>query len=340
MLSEYEMFAHLAKKGFMSNDHLLHQHGEVLPTVADESDGNDDVDRMDDMVADIGRGYDLESKDPPLQVQNFYRLLAASVEKVHDGTDVTVLQVLTRLMGFKSNYNFSNQCYNDIVKLIIDLIPVKHNIPKDLYQSKMIVSSFGMDYEKIDVCEKNCMLFWKEHTDDTECTHYGTSRYVKVINEDGASITTKVVVKQLHYIPTTPRLKQLFLCEETVQQMRWHKERIRNSKDPSIMSHPADGEAWHALDHFDPAFIRDPRSAGLVLSMDGFHPYSSDSTVYSCWPVFVMPYNLPSNKCLKERFIFLTLVIPGPKELRKQMNICFAFVDGRAERAVARGRCI
>jgi hypothetical protein len=30
---------------------------------------------------------------------------------------------VTCLMGFKSMYNFSNQCYNDIVKLIIDLIP-------------------------------------------------------------------------------------------------------------------------------------------------------------------------------------------------------------------------
>jgi hypothetical protein len=37
----------------------------VQPVVADESDENDDVDRMDDMVADIGRRYDLESKDPP-----------------------------------------------------------------------------------------------------------------------------------------------------------------------------------------------------------------------------------------------------------------------------------
>jgi NTP pyrophosphatase (non-canonical NTP hydrolase) len=34
-----------------------------------------------------------------------------------------------------------------------------------------------------------------------------------------------------------------------------------------------------------------------------------------------MPYNLPPNKCLKEVFIFLALVIPGPKESRKQMNI-------------------
>jgi hypothetical protein len=55
--------------------------------------------------------------------------------------------------------------------------------------------------------------------------------------------------------------------------------------------------------------------------MDGFHPYSSDSTAYSCWLVFVMSYNLALNKCLKEGFILLALVISGPKELKKQMNI-------------------
>jgi hypothetical protein len=53
------MYAHLAKKGFMSSYLLWHQHGEVQPAVAVESDGNDDVDWMDDMVADIRRGYNL-----------------------------------------------------------------------------------------------------------------------------------------------------------------------------------------------------------------------------------------------------------------------------------------
>jgi hypothetical protein len=85
------MSAHLGKKGFMLNYLLWHQHGEVQPTEANESDGNDDVNRMDDMVANIGRGYDLESEDPPLEVQNFYKLLAALEEKVNDGTNVTVL---------------------------------------------------------------------------------------------------------------------------------------------------------------------------------------------------------------------------------------------------------
>jgi hypothetical protein len=57
MLFEYEMSAHLATKGFMSNYLVWHQHGEVHPSVVDESDGNDDEDRLDDMVADICRGY-------------------------------------------------------------------------------------------------------------------------------------------------------------------------------------------------------------------------------------------------------------------------------------------
>jgi hypothetical protein len=161
MLSKYEMSGHIATKGFMPDYLVWHQHREVQPPAAVESDRNDDDDWMDDMIADIDMEYDLGSGDqhPPSEVQNFYRLLAASEEKVHDGTTLTVLQSMTRLMVMKSKYNFLNQCYNDIVKFIIDLIPVKHNMPKDLYQSKKIVVGLDMNYEKINACEKNCMLF-------------------------------------------------------------------------------------------------------------------------------------------------------------------------------------
>jgi hypothetical protein len=87
-------------------------------------------------------------------VQNFYRLLIASEEKVHDGTDVTILQAMTYLMAFKSKCIFMNQCFNEIMKLIIDLSPMNHNMSKDLYQSKKIVSDLEMNYEKIHACEK------------------------------------------------------------------------------------------------------------------------------------------------------------------------------------------
>jgi hypothetical protein len=68
MLAKYEISAHLAKKVFISNYLLWHQHGKVQPTVANEPDGNDDVNQMDDMVADIERVYGLEHEDPPPEV--------------------------------------------------------------------------------------------------------------------------------------------------------------------------------------------------------------------------------------------------------------------------------
>jgi isocitrate lyase len=98
ILSDYEMSAHLTKKGFMSKYLVWHQHGEVQLAVADESDRNDDVDWMVDMVADIDRGYDVESKDPLLEVQSFYRLLATSKEKVHDGNQSYGVQIKVQLL--------------------------------------------------------------------------------------------------------------------------------------------------------------------------------------------------------------------------------------------------
>jgi hypothetical protein len=105
---------------------------------------------------------------------------------------------------------------------------------------------------------------------------------VKVVNKDGAYVTTKVVVKQLRYMPITPRLKRLYLSEETAKHMRWHKEGKCDSEDLDIMSHPADSEAWEALDRFNPEFARDLRSVCLGLSTDGFQPYNMTNNPYSC----------------------------------------------------------
>jgi hypothetical protein len=51
---------YLCKVGFMPNYLMWHDHREVWPF---ESDGNEDEDQMDDMIADIGREYDLGSRE-------------------------------------------------------------------------------------------------------------------------------------------------------------------------------------------------------------------------------------------------------------------------------------
>jgi hypothetical protein len=57
------MSDHIAKQGFMPNYLVWHQHGEVQALASDELDGNDDEDRMEDMIANIVMEYDPGSED-------------------------------------------------------------------------------------------------------------------------------------------------------------------------------------------------------------------------------------------------------------------------------------
>jgi hypothetical protein len=86
-----------------------------------------------------------------VKVEVFFKLLKALEEPFHEHTEVTLLAFITRLMTIKSKYFFSNNCYNDLVKLISDIFPKPHKMPKDMYQSKKIMSALGLKYEKIDV---------------------------------------------------------------------------------------------------------------------------------------------------------------------------------------------
>jgi hypothetical protein len=57
------MSGHNAKYRFMNNYLVWRNHGEVQLAANVESNENEDVDRMDDMIANIGREYNLGSRE-------------------------------------------------------------------------------------------------------------------------------------------------------------------------------------------------------------------------------------------------------------------------------------
>jgi hypothetical protein len=163
------------------------------------------------------------------------------------------------------------------------------------------------------------MLFWKDHENDSKCLKCGKSRYVEVKNDDGEMVTSTVAQKQLHYMPLAPRVKRLFLSRNTASHMRWHKERER--EDAHVMTHLSNSDAWKALDDFDPEFASEARNIRIGLATDGFTPFNTNATSYSCWHVFVIPYNLPPLMCMKYDYMFLSLIIPGPDHPGKGLNV-------------------
>jgi hypothetical protein len=96
-------------------------------------------------------------------------MLKASEELLHEHTTVSILTFITRITSIKSKFTFSNKCYKKLLRLFSDVLPSNHKMPKDMYQSTKLLSALGMEYEKIDVCKDNCMIFYKEHKNEKKC---------------------------------------------------------------------------------------------------------------------------------------------------------------------------
>jgi hypothetical protein len=92
--------------------------------------------------------------------------------------------------------------------------------------------------------------------------------------------------------------------------MSWH---AHSTTEAGYMSHPRDGEAWKKFDNSRPEFARDEWNVRLGLCTDGFSPFGISGKQYSCWPVILIPYNLPPWKCMQDPVMFLTVIILGLK---------------------------
>ena len=107
-----------------------------------------------------------------------------------------------------------------------------------------------MDYEKIHVCENDCVLFRNEHANAEECPVCHTSRWKssRTVDKDDSSCRKSkkpLPWKVLWYFPLIKRLQRLYMTKDMSTDMKWHKEK---RKDDGVMRHPLDSKAWKHLD--------------------------------------------------------------------------------------------
>ena len=76
-----------------------------------------------------------------------------------------------------------------------------------------------------------------------------------------------------------------------MKQMTWHKYRHRYNLEKLV--HPSNGEPWTRFDkiHYEKAL--EACNVRVALATDGFNPYEMAAASYTCWPMFVIPLNLP-----------------------------------------------
>jgi hypothetical protein len=217
-----DMERHLCKWGFMPNYERWYEHGESQErepyNLVDSFEENED--RMDAMMDDF-----VQQVENAAEVPEYFGLLASSKELLHGATTLSQLAAVTRLMAIKSKYNFSVSCYNDLVDLILDMLPKPHKFPKDFYYSKKLLAGLGMPYQKIHVCENNCMLFWKNYENLNYCSFCKKCRYKKVVKKHGRFSMLNGV------IDTNGALSEA-KCSQSTQNSRGYQ---RESKRESLL---------------------------------------------------------------------------------------------------------
>ncbi|KAL0289877.1 UNVERIFIED_CONTAM: hypothetical protein Sangu_2599900 [Sesamum angustifolium] len=70
-----------------------------------------------------------------------------------------------------------------------------------------------------------------------------------------------------------------------------------------------------------PDFAEEPRNVRLDLCTDGFAPHGQYGRTYSCWLVVITPYNLPPDMCMSSEYMFLMMVIPGPSNSKRLIDV-------------------
>ena len=142
-----------------------------------------------------------------------------------------------------------------------------------------------LGYIPIHACKNDCILFYKDNEQATECLKCGEPRY-KTDNRKAKKISQKI----LRYFPLILRLQRLYMSTKIAEKMRWHYE--QRVLEENILSHLTDSLVWKDFDAKHPYFASDPHNIRLDLAIDGFNLFDNLSTSYSMWSVMLVVYNV------------------------------------------------
>ncbi|XP_057247444.1 uncharacterized protein LOC104882960 [Beta vulgaris subsp. vulgaris] len=279
--------------------------------------------------AEVGEAVDAKANvgirgDPSEEAKTFYKLMEDLELLLYPGCkNFSKLSFLLKLFHIKCLGGITDKSLSMILDLFKEALPENNTLPESFYEAQKTVKKLSLNSIKIDACPNNCMLFWKEHANADECMKCHASRWKKKEQGNGNPTTEpnpkKLPCQTMRYFPLIPRLQRMFMSSKTAASMRWHSD--ERQSDDGVMTHPADSKAWKSFDDKYPSFASETRNVRLGLASDSFSPFRNGHIPHNTWPVVLIPYNLPPWLCMKQHFLILSTLIPGPKGPKKNIDV-------------------
>ncbi|XP_019257788.1 PREDICTED: uncharacterized protein LOC109236007 [Nicotiana attenuata] len=256
-------------------------------------------------VAD-DNNFSEDNEEPNIHATKFYKLLEDAQIELYPGcSKVSKLSFVVKLLHLKCLNQWSIKSMDELLSFLKKVLPEGSFVPNSFYEAKKVLRDLGLGYNKIDACQNDCILYWRDYANAQSCPKCGKYRW-KSDEQKGKKVACKV----LRHFPIKPRLQRLYMAKETAKKMRWHKE---ENIDDGVLRHPSDSISWKSFDERHPTFSAELRNVRLGLASDGFQPFGNMSANHSIWPVVLATYNLPPWDYMKDSYFMMTLLIPGPE---------------------------
>ncbi|XP_074313753.1 uncharacterized protein LOC141648947 [Silene latifolia] len=233
-LKRHEVFDHLIGFGFVENYAVWIFHGEdelSNETINEPPHENHNFhDNTDTLLEDRFRnpyeGSTNVQNGPNDEAKKFYRLLEEGEQELYPGCkNFSKLSFIIRLFLYKSLHGISNTAFNDLLRLLRDMVP-EAKIPGNFNEARKIVRDLGLDYNKILACRNDCMLFWKEFENAEECHKCHASKWKESKEScNGSSNSRKIPAKVLWHFPLKPRAQRVYMNAEIAEYMTWHADK-------------------------------------------------------------------------------------------------------------------
>ncbi|CAN1324181.1 hypothetical protein LINPERPRIM_LOCUS33004 [Linum perenne] len=184
-MTRADVFEHLICDGFVRNYTHWVLHGESsfhasssMPNEDHENGGiNHDVENLlNDMAMNVQP--EAHTEEPNADALKFYKLVEANETELYPGCSRhSKLSFIIRLFHVKCIGRWSVKSFTMLLELLREVIPNGETLPKSYHEVKKFISDLGLSYETIDACRNDCMLFWKNHINESTCLICGADRW-------------------------------------------------------------------------------------------------------------------------------------------------------------------
>jgi hypothetical protein len=206
---------HLIKRGFVKEYKTWSHHGEAectfnnadIGTRYDEV-GDEDADETDHVMMDDAFGCEDQNDDqtdepqvdeecdvdieemlchiePDVLVgsakklENFEILKKAAKDRMYEGCgkEWTVLRFMLHLLIVKAKFGWSDNSFNELLTLLVNLLPKPNLVPRNTYEAKKIINPLKMPVQRIHACRNHCILYRSDYAELEKCPNCYASRY-------------------------------------------------------------------------------------------------------------------------------------------------------------------